>query len=428
MKNNIQELEQNKIESIKNENENNSVDYITKKDLKKTMTFVIIVVILFSAVLGSVFGFLTSSFFNNNNQYSTTGSKTVNLPVVNEQSAVISAVKKTNPSVVSIVISQKVPSNTNNLNNFFNFFNSGGSSGSGSSGSSGGKTQQVGAGSGFIISANGYILTNKHVVAASQDSYTVIMNNGKQYNAHVVSLDPTNDLAVVKINATNLPYLTLGNSSSLQLGQGVIAIGNALGQYQNTVDTGVVSGLARTVQAQDPATGAVETLNDVIQTDAEINPGNSGGPLLNLQGQVIGINTAVASTAHGIGFAIPINQAKADIQSVLKNGKIIKPELGVQYEPVTPGLQKTNHLKYSYGALIVKSSSHPGVVPNTPASRAGLKTGDIILEVNGQKVTSTDPLNYLIGKQQINTTITLQIYNKSGSIQNVSVTLNKVFK
>jgi serine protease Do len=320
-----------------------------------------------------------------------------------------------------------VPSNTNNLNNFFNFFNSGGSSGS-NSGSSSGKTQEVGAGSGFIISANGYILTNKHVVAASQDSYTVIMNNGKQYNAHVVSLDPTNDLAVVKINATNLPYLTLGNSSSLQLGQGVIAIGNALGQYQNTVDTGVVSGLARTVQAQDPATGAVETLNDVIQTDAEINPGNSGGPLLNLQGQVIGINTAVASTAHGIGFAIPINQAKADIQSVLKNGKIIKPELGVQYEPVTPGLQKTNHLKYSYGALIVKSSSHPGVVSNTPASRAGLKTGDIILEVNGQKVTSTDPLNYLIGKQQINTTITLQIYNKSGSIQNVSVTLNKVFK
>ncbi len=427
MEKNISEIKPEEGSSV----EDKSFDYITRKDLKKTMTFVIIVTIVFSAVLGAFFGFLTSSVFSNNNinniQYSATGAKVQNLPVVNEQSAVVAAVKKTNPSVVSIVISQYV-SNSNNLNNLFNFLNSGGSSSNGSGGSSGSTLQEVGAGSGFIISSNGYILTNKHVVSGSGDSYTVIMNNGKQYNAHVVSLDPTNDLAVVKINATNLPYLTLGNSSTLQLGQGVIAIGNALGQYQNTIDTGVVSGLDRTVQAQDPSSGAVETLNNVIQTDAEINPGNSGGPLLNLAGQVIGINTAVASTAHGIGFAIPINQARADVASVLKNGKIIKPELGVQYEPVTPGLQKSKHLKYSYGALIVSSSTNPGIVPNSPASRAGLKTGEVILAVNGQDVNSTNPLSYLIGEQQINSTITLKIYTNSGSIKNVSVTLNEVFK
>ena len=424
MDNNISKIEPEGRDSV----EDKSFDYITKKDLKKTMTFVIIVTIVFSAVLGAFFGFLTSSVFNNNSnniQYSATGAKLQNLPVVNEQSAVVSAVKKTNPSVVSIVISQYV-SNSNNLNNLFNFLNSGGSSSGGSS--SGSTLQEVGAGSGFIVSSNGYILTNKHVVSGTGNSYTVIMNNGKQYNAHVVSLDPTNDLAVVKINATNLPYLTLGNSSTLQLGQGVIAIGNALGQYQNTIDTGVVSGLDRTVQAQDPSTGAVETLNNVIQTDAEINPGNSGGPLLNLAGQVIGINTAVASTAHGIGFAIPINQARADVASVLKNGKIIKPELGVQYEPVTPGLQKSKHLKYSYGALIVSSSTSPGIVANSPASRAGLKTGDLILSVNGQQVNSTNPLSYLIGEQQVNSTITLKVYTNNGNLKNISVTLNEVFK
>jgi S1-C subfamily serine protease len=166
----------------------------------------------------------------------------------------------------------------------------------------------------------------------------------------------------------------------------------------------------------------------MIQTDAEINPGNSGGPLLNLEGQVIGINTAIAQSAQGIGFAIPINQAKADVSSILKNnGKIIKPELGVTYEMVTPGIQKSKNLPYSYGAIIVKSGSNSGVLSNTPASRAGLKTGDVILEVNGVKVNNMNPLSYLIGEQQINSTITLKVYTKNKNVKNFSVTLNKVF-
>ncbi len=405
------------------------IEYISKSEFKRTMSFVVVLTLVFATLFGGILGFLSSQLYNigTNSTIAGTSSGIVqNLPVVNQNSAVVSVVKKTNPAVVSIVISQYVSNNNNNL--FGNFFGlpSSGSGGSGSGSSSGSTKQTVGEGSGFIVQSNGYIITNKHVIVSPTDSYTVVMNNGKSYQAKVVGTDPTNDIAVVKINATNLPTLPLGNSSGLQLGSAVIAIGNALGQYQNTVDTGVISGLSRSVQAQDPVTGAVENLTGMIQTDAEINSGNSGGPLLNLEGQVIGINTAVASTAHGIGFAIPINQAKSDILSVLKNGKIIKPELGVDYELITPAIQQSQHLNYSYGAYLVGSSSSPAVLPNTPASRAGLKSHDIILEVNGVKVTESNSLGYLIGMQQLNSTVTLKVY-QNGKVQNISVTLNKAF-
>ncbi|MCL4393067.1 trypsin-like peptidase domain-containing protein [Patescibacteria group bacterium] len=413
--------------------ENNNIDdsYITHTEFKKTLSFVVILVLVFAIALGGVFGFILSSLVGTSSGANQSVSGPIqNLPVVNEQSAVINVVKKSNPAVVSIVISQYVPNTSSNssLNNYLcSFFGTCSNPSSGNNGT-GYSKQEVGAGSGFIISSDGYILTNKHVVANPQDSYTVIMNNGKTYNAKIVGVDPTNDIAVVKINATNLPTLTLGNSSNLQLGESVVAIGNALGQYQNTVDTGVVSGLDRNVQAQDPVTHAIEQLTGVIQTDAEINPGNSGGPLLNLKGQVIGINTAVASSAHGIGFAIPINQAKADVNSVISQGKLVKPELGVSYVNVTAGIQRQYHLKYDYGALIMGSSNQSAVIPNTPASRAGLKKGDVILEVNGTKVDSANPLSYLIGEQKVNSTITLQVYTKSGSLKNISVLLNKTFK
>lgn len=406
--------------------------FVTYADFKKTLSFVVIIVLVFAIALGGVFGFVLSSLSGSTSHGSATSSGPVqNLPVVNEQSAVINVVKQANPAVVSIVISQYVPNNTSNgsLNSYLcSFLGTCSNSGNSSNNGSGYSKQEVGAGSGFVISSNGYILTNKHVVANPQDSYTVIMNNGKTYNAKIVGLDPTNDIAVVKINATNLPTLTLGNSSNLQLGESVVAIGNALGQYQNTIDTGVVSGLDRSVQAQDPATNAIEQLTGVIQTDAEINPGNSGGPLLNLKGQVIGINTAVASSAHGIGFAIPINQAKSDVNSVISQGKIVKPELGVSYVNVTAGVQRQYHLKYNYGALIQGSQSQSAIVPNTPAASAGLKKGDVILEVNGTKVNSQNPLSYLIGEQKLNSTITLQVYSPSGSLKNISVLLNKAFK
>jgi serine protease Do len=404
------------------------VEYISKSEFKRTMSFVVVLTLVFATLFGGILGFVGSQLYNGNINSTIAGTSSgiiQNLPVVNQNSAVVSVVKKTNPAVVSIVISQYVSNNNNNpFGNLFGYPSSG--SGSGGSGSSGSTKQTVGEGSGFIVQSNGYIITNKHVIVSPTDSYTVVMNNGKNYPAKVVGTDPTNDIAVVKINATHLPTLPLGNSSNLQLGSAVVAIGNALGQYQNTVDTGVISGLSRSVQAQDPVTGAVENLTGMIQTDAEINSGNSGGPLLNLAGQVIGINTAVASTAHGIGFAIPINQAKSDILSALKNGKIIKPELGVDYELITPAIQQSQKLKYSYGAYLVGSSSSPAVLPNTPASRAGLKSHDIILEVNGVKVTETNSLGYLIGMHQLNSTVTLKVY-QNGKVQNISVTLNKAF-
>ncbi len=397
--------------------------YVTRTDLKKTMSFVLVISIVMSILIGGGVGFFAGSLMNSNNNSTNVNSAVQNLPVINEQSAVVSAVKKTNPAVVSIVISQNV--SNQNSNNLFNFLYP--NSSQGNSNSSGSTQQTVGGGSGFIISSNGYILTNKHVVSSTTDTYTVVMNNGKQYKATVIARDPTNDLAIVKINAQNLPTLTLGNSSNLQLGSGVIAIGNALGQYQNTVDTGVISGLDRSVQAQDPVSGAVENLTGVIQTDAEINPGNSGGPLLNFAGQVIGINTAIASSAQGIGFAIPINQAKADVASVIKNGKLIKPLLGVQYELVTPGIENSKKLPYSYGAIIVKSSTSPGIVPNSPAATAGLKTGDVILEVNGIKVNTQNTLSYLIGEQSLNSTVHLKVYTTNKNIKNINVLLNKAF-
>ncbi len=394
--------------------EENKLDYITKSDLRKTISFFVVFTLIFASVIGGAIGLVSAIFIANRSSYSTNLSSTgkvENLPVVQEQSAITSVVSKTNDAVVSIIISQEVP----NINNYFDI-------GSGLNINNGGSTlQEVGAGSGFIISSDGYILTNKHVVSNASAQYTVIMNNGKQYNAKIVGTDPTNDIAVVKINASGLPTIPLGNSSGLQLGQSVVAIGNALGQYQNTVDTGVISGLNRNVQAQDPATGATENLTGMIQTDANINPGNSGGPLLNLLGQAIGINTAVDSSANAIGFAIPINQAKSDVNSILSTGKIVKPELGVDYELVTSGIQQQYKIPYNYGAYVVN------VISNTPASSAGIKSGDVILSVNGTQISESNSLSYLIGEESLNSTVTLRVYSSSGGTSNIKVDLNKSF-
>ncbi len=177
--------------------------------------------------------------------------------------------------------------------------------------------KKVGAGTGFIVSADGFILTNKHVVADDSADYTVLLSNGKQKPAKVIFKDPSNDLAVVKIEGSGYPAVTLGDSNSLKLGQAVFAVGNALGEYSNSVSVGVISGLNRTVQASDSSNNSVETLNGIIQTDAAINPGNSGGPLSNLNGEVLGVNVATSQGASNISFSIPINQVKQTIKFVL---------------------------------------------------------------------------------------------------------------
>ncbi len=271
------------------------------------------------------------------------------------------------------------------------------------------KPQQVSAGSGFVIDSNGFIATNKHVVADSSAQYTVLMNDGKKYEATVIARDPVEDFAVLKINKTNLVPVKLGDSNKLVLGQTVIAIGNALGEFKNTVSVGVVSGLRRNISVTTDA-GEIVTLDNVIQTDAAINPGNSGGPLLNLSGEVVGINTAMVSSAQNIGFALPINVLKNSLDQAVTTGKIKVPYLGVRYLLITPNLQQDKNLPVDYGALLTKGEEgEPAVEKNSPAAKAGLKENDIILEVNSIKVTEDNPLASLIRQYQVGETLILKV-------------------
>jgi len=352
-------------------------------------------------------------------------------PTNDYESAVIAAVKKASPAVVSIVISEQVPIVEQCPYNpfgdlppeFQQFF---GNTPSVTQPCDTGKTQlqEVGGGSGFIISSDGLILTNKHVVSDTAASYTVITNDGKKYTAKVLARDPSQDFAVVKINATGLPSVSLGDSDGLELGQTAIAIGNALGQFSNTVSIGVVSGLERTVTASDQADGQQETIQGVIQTDAAINPGNSGGPLLDLAGDVIGINTAVASGAQSIGFAIPINRAKHDIASVKTTGNIQSPYLGVRYITVTSDIATQQNLPISSGALVRGSGDGPAVAPGSPADKAGIQAEDIILKVNGQQLDANHVLGDVIAQYNVGDTVTLTV-NRGGKEITLKATLGQ---
>jgi serine protease Do len=358
--------------------------------------------------------------------------KIINQPVktVSQESAVINAVQKENPAVVSIIISEDVASVPQQINPLdpFGFLNGNNGNSNGNGSTNGSTQQEVGGGSGMIVSSDGLILTNKHVASDTNATYTVVLTTGKQYTGKIVAQDPTNDIALLKIDASGLPTVNLGDSSNLVLGQSVVAIGNALGQYANTVSVGVVSGLNRVVTASDASSNSSETLHNIIQTDAQINPGNSGGPLLNVDGQVVGMNTAIAQNAQGIGFAIPIDQAKTDISAYNAKGKITKPELGVSYEIIDSQYLASNpKTPYSYGAIITTGgSSGSAVISGSPADKAGLQSGDIILEVNGTQVDDTNTLTDLIQQHNVGDTITLQVY-ESGSVKNVSVTLSQSF-
>lgn len=309
---------------------------------------------------------------------------------VEESNAIIDVVNKVSSSVVSITLKTTAQ----------NFF--------------GQIYQTEGAGTGFIITGDGLILTNKHVASDPNASYTVIMTDGKKYDAKIQSVDPANDLAVLKIDARNLQAVDLGDSDQLKVGQYVVAVGNALGQFQNTVTQGVISAKDRKIDASDQGGGSQETLSNLLQTDAAINPGNSGGPLINLAGQVVGINTAVASNAQGIGFAIPINAAKSAIESIKKTGRIVRPYIGVRYFEITPTVAKENNLSTDHGALIQrgKGITDFAVVPGSPADKAGLTENDIILEVNGTKVDENNSLISLIQKYQVGDEITLKVLSK----------------
>jgi serine protease Do len=279
-------------------------------------------------------------------------------------------------------------------------------------------------GCGFIVSADGMIVTNKHVVADKEASYTVFTNDGKKYKAKVLARDPMQDVAIVKIEATGLPVVKLGDSDGIRLGQAAVAIGNALGEYRNTVSVGIISGLARTVTASSQGGSDSETLEGVIQTDAAINPGNSGGPLINLKGEVIGINTAVVSGANNIGFSIPINNVKRDISSVKKSGKITSPFLGVRYIMLNEDVAKKEELSVSEGALVRGSEDGPAVTKNSPADKAGILAEDIITEVGGVKVNKEHSLVSLIQRYNVGDTLALRVLRGEESLL-IKVTLEE---
>lgn len=323
-----------------------------------------------------------------------------------EKSPIIESVKKVTPAVASIIVTKDLPKIKQYFLQPF-----------GPWGwaipeyrQEGTKRVKVGGGSGFVVSANGVILTNRHVVADPEAKYTVILGNGKKYPAHVWACDPINDIAIIQIKAKGLTAVKLGDSSQLELGQTVIAIGNALGEFQNTVSTGVVSGLSRFITAAS-ASGQTEQLRGVIQTDAAINPGNSGGPLVDINGQVIGINAAVVWGAQNIGFTIPINKAKKDLEDLKRFGRIVQPSLGVRYIQLNKDLQEENKLPIDYGALIAPGEipGGAGIVPGSAADRAGLCENDIILEFNGTKIDEKNSLASLIEECKVGKEVILKI-------------------
>ena len=233
------------------------------------------------------------------------------------------------------------------------------------------------------------------------------------------------DVAILKIDKENLPTVTLGDSDNLNIGQTVIAIGNSLGEFSNTVSKGIVSGLKRQVETGG-IFGKTEILDEVIQTDAAINSGNSGGPLFDLNGKVIGINVAMAQGAENIGFTIPINQIKDIYQSVKDTGRIIRPYLGVRYFLINEEVQSMNNLLVNHGAIIIKGNqkTEPAIAPDSPAEKAGLAEYDIILEIDGEEITQKNPLAKIISKKKVGQTVTLKVLSK-GSEKTLKVILEE---
>ena len=273
---------------------------------------------------------------------------------------------------------------------------------------------QSGAGTGVIISGDGYILTNNHVVGNSK-SATVMLDDGTVYeNVEVVGSDPLNDIAFMKIkDAKDLPTVTLGDSSTVKVGQQVVAIGNALGQYQNTVTTGILSGVGRPVTAGSESGGQQENLVDLLQTDAAINSGNSGGPLVNMAGQVIGINTAIVADANNIGFSIPINSTKGLIEGLLKTGEVKRAFLGVNFINITPSVAKELKLSVTEGAYVFGDNA---VSPNSPAAKAGIEKGDIITKINDNQIGRSQGLSTIIGMYRPDTKVAITILRDGKTI------------
>lgn len=357
-------------------------------------------------ILGLVGGFVGSAAFSkvqgqNKGILNFGSSKTENVQV-NVTSATTDVVGKVSPAVVSITSEQTTRT-------FWGPYTS------------------KSSGTGFVVSADGLVITNKHVTGDAKTGFSVFTNDGTEYKASVKAVDPSNDIAFLQLeNAKNLKTAELGDSDTLQVGEPVVAIGNALGQYQNTVTSGIISGIGRALPVGDSGSGQVSTLDNVLQTDAAINPGNSGGPLVNIRGQVIGINTAIDESGQNLGFAIPINVAKTALKSVQASGKVVRPMLGISYIPVTKELATKNNLSVSEGAMIYSGDSQtPAIRPGTPAEKAGLKENDIITKVGSQKIDARHSLSSTIQGYSVGDSISIT-YLRDKKETTVKITLNEV--
>lgn len=328
--------------------------------------------------------------------------------IVSEESVVVDVVKKSVPAVVTISI-ETPKRQVLRFDPFGGGFDTG---------TQGGGQQDIATG--FIVSPDGLIVTNKHVVDIQDVKYKAITKDGKEYEVKRIYRDPANDIALIKVDGSNLPTLDLGDSDGLNVGQLAIAIGTPLGQFRQSVTTGVISGLGRGIQAGgSPFEGYVERLDNIIQTDAAINPGNSGGPLLDSSGKVIGVNVAVAEGAQNIGFAIPINTLKDSIKQFHDTGDFSRPFLGIQYQIITKDAALANEVPQgAYVRDVVKGSS---------ADEAGIKVGDIITKFGGDKIDNDqNSLANLVNKHKVGEKIDVEVYNDdTKKSQTLQVTLQE---
>lgn len=364
----------------------------------KTITVIALIVLAF---LSGLSGAAVFSLFSQRSNTAGSNADVTTTMIATEGEAIAKVVEKVSPSVVSIVA------------------NGTSSNGDRSSWWFGDISETSSAGTGVIISNDGYIITNKHVIGENTSSVTVVTKDGTEYNdVKVVGRDPLNDIAFLKINnVSGLTPAEFGDSSSVAVGSRVIAIGNALGEYQNTVTSGIISGTGRTITAQiDENSNQTETLTNLLQTDAAINHGNSGGPLVTLDGKVIGINTAIVEDAQGVGFSIPTNETRGVMASVLKNGTVERAYIGVRYLTLTPAITKENSLPVSEGAYLKSTNSSPAIMSGSPADKAGLRDGDIITAVNGTKLTSSLQLSSLISAMMPGDKVTLTVLRGSDTL------------